>query len=74
MDFLVNDEIAIEVKASRNVSDKQAKGLSVLGELMDLKKQIIVCREKEPRRVGKVEILPWRVFAERLWSGELLEP
>jgi len=40
--------------------------------LMGLKKQLIVCREKEPRRMGQVEILPWRIFAERLWSGELL--
>jgi len=72
VDFLVNDEIAIEVKASRSVSEKHVKGLSALGALMGLKKQLIVCREKEPRRMGQVEILPWRIFAERLWSGELL--
>ena len=72
VDFLVNDEIAIEVKSSRNISEKHAKGLTTLDRLMKLKKQVIVCREKEPRRVGSVQIIPWRQFAEALWSGELL--
>ena len=72
VDFLLNDEIAIEVKSSRNISEKHTKGLLALGKLMKLKKQVIVCREKEPRQMGSIQVLPWRHFAEALWGEELL--
>jgi hypothetical protein len=28
--------------------------------------------EPLPRLVDNIEILPWKIFLERLWSGELM--
>lgn len=33
---------------------------------------IVVCRETVPRRTDGIDILPWQVFLERLWSGILV--
>ena len=36
-----------------------------------VKKSVIVSLENQPRMLQKgVEVLPWRMFIERLWSGE----
>ena len=38
-----------------------------------VKRKLVVCDEREPRRVGDIEILPWRVFLDRLFAGDLTE-
>jgi hypothetical protein len=30
-----------------------------------------VCLEREPRALEGIDVLPWTVFVERLWSGDL---
>jgi hypothetical protein len=36
-------------------------------------KCIIVSNDPEPRMTeDKIEILPWQVFFERLWNGQIL--
>lgn len=71
VDFVVNGEIGIEVKASRMISPRHLQGLRDLNALKRLRRKIVVCRENEPRTLDGVEILPWREFAERLWAGDL---
>ncbi len=71
VDFLLNQEIAIEVKSSRSISERHAKGLEALNDLLPLKRRIIVCHESRRRTVRGVEILPWRAFLEELWSGKI---
>jgi hypothetical protein len=29
-----------------------------------------VSMERSPRRVDGIEILPWQIFLDRLWSGD----
>jgi hypothetical protein len=37
-----------------------------------VKHALVVSLEKEPRMLDAgIEVLPWRVFVERLWAGEL---
>ena|GEM_PF-3993205 len=59
---MVIDEIAIEVKASENVDDRDMKGLRALKEERLLKNCIVVSREKHIRKVGGITILPWCDF------------
>ena len=68
VDFLVDTELAIEVKASRTVSDKHLKGLRALREENLVKRYIVVCREERPRIHDGIEILPWRYFLDQLWK------
>jgi len=69
VDFLVDTELAIEVKASRTLSDKHLKGLRALREENLVKRYIVVCREERPRIHDGIEILPWRYFLDQLWGN-----
>ena len=68
VDFLIDDRIAIEVKASRNVHDKHTKGLRALAEEGGIERSIVVCREDRPRRVDGIDVLPWELFLDELWG------
>ena len=71
MDFVVNGEIAIEVKTTRNVSGNDLKGLRFISDEGSFAKRLLVCNEPVEREVDGIDILPWRSFIDRLWSGEL---
>jgi len=42
-----------------------------LAEEVTLKRSILVSLEPRARRVGAVDILPYRAFLSALWAGEL---
>jgi predicted AAA+ superfamily ATPase len=71
VDFLLNEEIGIEIKSTKNVNQADLKGLMALAEDVKLRKKIVVCREGRPRKIGAVDILPVEEFLERLWSRSL---
>lgn len=71
VDFVVADEVAVEVKATTNVTARHLTGLQALREEGLLKRYVLVCQERRRRIVDGIEILPWRVFAEELWSEGL---
>jgi hypothetical protein len=59
------------VKASSNIGAGDLKALRAIAEEKRLKRYVCVCLATARRRIGDVEILPWREFLEALWSGEL---
>lgn len=71
VDFIVNGEIAIETKTTRNVVRDDLKGLRAIAEEGSFRQRIVVSDEPLEREVEGVLILPWRVFIDRLWAGEL---
>jgi predicted AAA+ superfamily ATPase len=73
VDFVLGESIAIEVKAGSSTSDQQLRGLEAITEQEDyrIERRLVVCREPEARRVGGVEIVPYREFLEELWSHRL---
>ena len=68
VDFCVDEEIAIEVKLTMNVTEKHLKGLKALREENIFKRYVVVCQEEHPRLVDGIEILPWKYFFEQLWK------
>ena len=72
VDFVVGDEVAIEVKASGSVTSRDLNGIRRLAVETPLRRQIVVCREPAPRIVDGIRILPIRDFLGSLWEGELL--
>jgi len=73
-DFVLGDhEVAIEVKSTTNANPRHAKGLQQFAEEYTLKKQILVTNDLYPRQMGNVLVLPWKVFLEKLWSGEIIK-
>lgn len=75
VDFVLGQRVAIEVKATGLVHDRQLKGLHAITEQRDfpIQRRIVVCQEPEPRRVAGIEILPWQEFFQRLWSHQLFD-
>jgi len=70
VDFIIDNEVAIEVKAASIAQERHLAGLRALREGNVVKRFILVCREERARKVDGIDILPWREFLEQLWSGE----
>ena len=75
VDFLVDDvRVAIEAKASTRIHDGHLKGLrEIQREHPRVTRRIAVSLDPRARRTADgIEILPARVFAERLWADEVV--
>ena len=64
-------EVAIEVKGAR-VRTEDLRGIRAFAEEHAPRSATAVCGEPAPRRVGEVDILPWRSFLERLWKDKII--
>jgi predicted AAA+ superfamily ATPase len=67
VDFIVNNEMAVEIKASAQVSLSDLKGLVRLKEEKKLKKYILVFNGSAPLVFDEypdIKILPWKDFLE----------
>lgn len=73
VDFIVGGITAVEVKASKTVSERELRGLRALREEKALKNYVLVCLENNPRTVDGIRVLPWKLFLEELWSGILVK-
>lgn len=73
IDFVLGDhEVAIEVKSTANANPRHAKGLKSFAEDYTIKKQILITNDLYPRQMGSVLVLPWKVFLEKLWGGDII--
>lgn len=74
VDFILGSlDTVIEVKAGSRVHEGDMAGLRALREEHRVKRSMVVSLEREPRRVEPgIEILPWKVFLQRLWNGDLI--
>lgn len=72
VDFILGDgAVAIEVKGVDEVKDRHCSGLkSFCGEYAP-KRAIIVSCDRQPRKMGTIDVLPWRDFLAQLWAGEI---
>jgi predicted AAA+ superfamily ATPase len=69
VDFILNNQFAIEVKSADRISNKHMNGLKALREDNICSAYLIVCIEERPRIEDGIEILPWQTFLEQLWQG-----
>jgi predicted AAA+ superfamily ATPase len=73
VDFVLGDhEVAVEVKATSNANSRHFRGLNSFAEEYTVKKLIMVSNDTYPRQVNNITVLPWRIFLEKLWAGEVL--
>lgn len=74
IDFVLGDhEVAIEVKSTDNANKRHIKGLQYFEEEYTVKHAILVTNDPFPRKIDHITILPWRIFLQRLWSGEIIQ-
>ena len=74
VDFVLGrePELAIEVKGTGRVRPDDLKGIRAFTEEHRPRRAVVVSNDPAPRLAGEVEVLPWRVFLERLWGDELV--
>lgn len=73
VDFILGDgEVAIEVKGTSRVDDRDLRGLRLFGETHRPRLAIVVCNETAERVVDGIRIVPWRQFFRDLWAGEIV--
>lgn len=72
VDFIVDNQIAIETKLTRQVTSDDLKSIKALREEKIIKDFYIVCQEDRMRTVDGIKIIPWAKFLEKLWSGQVV--
>lgn len=77
VDFVLNAEIAIEVKISHQVHKKELNGLIAFCQEHHPHKAIVVSLDPAPRLLQidqeiVIHILPWQRFLEDLWQGQII--
>jgi len=74
VDFILGDkELALEVKGSKRTHKGDERGLRALKEDGPVKHAVIVSLEETPRRLDSgIEVVPWRMFIDRLWGRDFL--
>lgn len=74
VDFILGDkEVAVEIKASPRVRDRDLVPLQQLSEDGPVGKNLVVSLEGQPRKVAGIEILPWEIFLKLLWGGDVID-
>ena len=73
VDFVLGaGEVAIEVKGTSRVDDRDLRSLRMFAEIHRPRLAIVVCNEPDERIVGDLRIMPWRRFFEQLWAGAIV--
>jgi len=71
VDFVVGDETAIEVKASKRVSQRDHKGLGAISEEADFRHLLLVSADKTSKTfTSGIRHQYWENFLKDLWGGK----
>jgi len=73
VDFVLGQgEVAIEVKGTSRVDDRDLRSLVLFRETHRPRLSIVVCNEPAERLVNDIRILPWQRFFDELWLGRII--
>lgn len=72
VDFIIGNEIAIEVKTSNSITNKHLNGLKALSEENICSQYFLVSFDKINRVHKKINILYWEEFLDRLWQDQII--
>lgn len=73
VDFVIGDQVAIEVKATKKLKAEDFKGLRALMEEKKIKKYYLISNDHNERLHEKIICLPWIRFLADLWDGKIIE-
>jgi len=73
VDLILDNRWAIEIKSSTSIQGKHLKGLRALREEGNIQSFAVVsCDRYERKTQDNITLLPWKLFLEKLWSGEIV--
>jgi len=73
VDFILgNGEVALEVKGSSRVDNRDLLPLKAFVEKYSPRQALVVCNEKEVRLHDAIRVIPWGDFLRDLWDGRII--
>ncbi|MBW2264017.1 MAG: hypothetical protein JRG91_18805 [Deltaproteobacteria bacterium] len=70
MDFVLGEQVAIEVKAASRVSERDHRGLKAIGEEKPWRERLVVSQDPSSRRFASgIRHIHWTRFLADLWKG-----
>jgi len=72
VDFIIGDEIAIEVKTTHTVIDQHLKGLRYLEQENIIKSFYLISFDSVERLVGKIHMINYQTFLTKLWNDKIV--
>jgi predicted AAA+ superfamily ATPase len=72
VDFIIGNDIAIEVKATRKLAPADFSGLKAIRDENILKKFIVVSHDPVDIVNDGIHRIHWKTFVKQLWSDELI--
>jgi uncharacterized protein len=72
VDFIVGDDVAIEVKSAKKITDKHLKNIKLLMEENICQAYYVVSQDRLARKIDNIHILHWRDFLDKLYAGTIL--
>ena len=73
VDFILGEgQVAIEVKGTNRVDNRDLTGLKAFAEAYSPQMALVVCNEKQERVHGSIRILPYGAFLRELWNGKII--
>ena len=53
--------------------NKHLSGLNALAEEYVIEKKILVSTDPFERQIGDIILMPWNIFLNRLWAGDIIK-
>ncbi len=72
VDFVIPEQLAIEVKATTRVNDRDLRGLRTLERDSSIQKLMLVSLDPIAANHGQIRAVPLPQFLKELWRGDLL--
>ena len=73
VDFVIGEIMAIEIKSSTKVSERDHKGLRAIAQEKEWQHLLLVSRDEvEMKHSNGIRHLHWKKFLKLLWEGEFL--
>lgn len=73
VDFVIPNDLALEVKAAKKLSEKMLKGLKKIKEERAFKHHILVTLDPIYREIDGIKCMDWKMFLTQLWDGKFVE-
>jgi predicted AAA+ superfamily ATPase len=72
VDFVINSNIALEIKSSTKVKNEHLKGLMKISEEGKFEKRILISHDPIEKTINGINCLFWKKFLEKLWGDEII--
>lgn len=72
VDFVIPDDLALEVKASEKVREKMLRGLKKIKQEKKFKHHILVSLDPIAQEIDGIRCMDWKQFLKLLWEDQLI--